>query len=815
MKGKRAQLFEAKWFSFVIALLVFAVFAFLQYQTRIPEQMEDAVLDMHYRIKMGKESHSVQAGAVLTRQDMKLSKDILILGVDTKTLSEYGKWPFPRSRHADLVNAFARLSNQANRESALFVDFFFIEPDTNPTNDALLVDAIANSKTTFLETILNAAGSASAQDSEVARQQALYDTHGRISNVKGDWKSIRVQYGIEPPLEAYARASGGYGHANYFADSDAMYRHQPMVLRSAVLQRTIRLDELSPGYSVNEAVFEHLSWEDSQGRIHDIQTPITEAYLTALRSRMEREAPLRVEDIDLDGVPEDSFHVISFYKDEFVPSITLSLALNYFHRSLQEVEVVAGSHILIPSPMVLDQASGELVPYFIQVKPDVFDADNNLVAEGERRPVPEIRIPINENGEMLINFMGPRSSPDPEGKQTFPVRSYATYASRDPGPDPASWRRTLAVTNKIIMVGAFASGLAEDEKPTPLGMMYGIELHANALNTIIMDNFIKEAPQALNLAILGALCLLIAFISSRLPSIWAFFLTMVLVLLFFWGVNRLFDSKAYWLAYAAPSFAAILTFVSVVVYRVFTEERDKRQIRETFGKYLSPKVVDQLANDPPELGGVDKELTVFFSDIRGFTTLSENMTPQELVNHLNEYLTVMTDMALDYGATLDKYMGDAIMCFWGAPIPQQDHAVLACKCALRQIDALKKLNQSWPEAKRFNIGIGLNSGIMTVGNMGSKMRMNYTLMGDNVNLGSRLEAINKEYGTSIVISENTYALVKDKFIVRELDNIRVKGKNKPVLIFELVDCLESLDPPVLGTIAKTRSAQTKKAQAKV
>ncbi|HOX92613.1 MAG TPA: CHASE2 domain-containing protein, partial [Spirochaetales bacterium] len=452
MKGKRAQLFEAKWFSFVIALLVFAVFAFLQYQTRIPEQMEDAVLDMHYRIKMGKESHSVQAGAVLTRQDMKLSKDILILGVDTKTLSEYGKWPFPRSRHADLVNAFAHLSNQANRESALFVDFFFIEPDTNPTNDALLVDAIANSKTTFLETILNAAGSASAQDSEVARQQALYDTHGRISNVKGDWKSIRVQYGIEPPLEAYARASGGYGHANYFADSDAMYRRQPMVLRSAVLQRTIRLDELSPGYSVNAAVFEHLSWEDSQGRIHDIQTPITEAYLTALRSRMEREAPLRVEDIDLDGVPEDSFHVISFYKDEFVPSITLSLALNYFHRSLQEVEVVAGSHILIPSPMVLDQASGELVPYFIQVKPDVFDADNNLVAEGERRPVPEIRIPINENGEMLINFMGPRSSPDPEGKQTFPVRSYATYASRDPGPDPASWRRTLAVTNKIIMV---------------------------------------------------------------------------------------------------------------------------------------------------------------------------------------------------------------------------------------------------------------------------------------------------------------------------------------------------------------------------
>lgn len=815
MKGKRALLFEAKWFCFVIAVLVVAVFAFLQYQTRIPDQMEDSILDLHYRIKMGRQSQAVQAGAVLTQQDLKLSQDILILGVDTKTLADYGKWPFPRARHADLVNAFARLSNQLNRESALFIDFFFIEPDSNPTNDALMVEAMSKAGNTYLETILKSAGSASALDDEVRRQSALYETHGRITNVKGDWKAMRVQYGIESPLEAYSRASGGYGHANYYADPDAMYRRQPLILRSAVLQRTLRLEELTPGYSVNEAVFERLAWEDRLGHMHDIDTPLSQAGLEELRARMEKEAPARVEDVDLDGVPEDSFFVINFYKDEFVPAITLSLALNYFHRSLEEVEVVAGSHILIPSPMVLDAESGELTPYSIQVRPDKFDADNNLIEEGERRPIPEIRIPINEYGDMLINFMGPRSSSDPEGHQTFPVRSYSTYAARDPGPDPALWRRTLAVANKVIMVGAFASGLADDEKPTPLGMMYGIELHANALNTILMDNFISEAPRSLNLAVLALLCLIVAFYSSRLPSIWAFFLTMVLALLFFWGVNRAFDDRAYLLAFATPSLAAILTFISVVVYRVFTEERDKRQIRETFGKYLSPKVVDQLANDPPELGGVDKELTVFFSDIRGFTTLSENMTPQELVNHLNEYLTMMTDMALDYGATLDKYMGDAIMCFWGAPIPQKEHAALACKCALRQIEALKKLNQSWPEAKRFNIGIGLNSGIMTVGNMGSKLRMNYTLMGDNVNLGSRLEAINKEYGTSIVISENTYALVKDRFIVRELDNIRVKGKNKPVLIYELVDCLESLDPPALGPVKKEPAGKRAKAGAQI
>jgi adenylate cyclase len=195
------------------------------------------------------------------------------------------------------------------------------------------------------------------------------------------------------------------------------------------------------------------------------------------------------------------------------------------------------------------------------------------------------------------------------------------------------------------------------------------------------------------------------------------------------------------------------------------------------------------------LGGVDKELTVFFSDIRGFTTLSESLSPQELVNHLNLYLTAMTDLILEYKGTLDKYVGDEIMCFWGAPVPEEDHALLACKCAVKQIETLNKMNEQWPPEKRLSIGIGLNTGIMTVGNMGSIGRMNYTLMGDNVNLGARLEGTNKQYYTTIIMSESTYAQVRDKVIARELDNIRVKGKNKPVLIYELIDVKEGLEPP--------------------
>jgi adenylate cyclase len=214
-------------------------------------------------------------------------------------------------------------------------------------------------------------------------------------------------------------------------------------------------------------------------------------------------------------------------------------------------------------------------------------------------------------------------------------------------------------------------------------------------------------------------------------------------------------------------------------------------------------VVEELLETPPELGGVDKELTVLFSDVRGFTSLSESMTPQELLNHLNLYLTAMTDTIFEYTGTLDKYVGDEIMCFWGAPKQQPDHALLACKCALRQIQVLNELNASWPPERQIDIGIGLNSGIMTVGNVGSQGRMNYTLMGDSVNLGARLEGTNKQYYdpvkaphySRIIISEFTYEHVRDKVIARELDNIRVKGKNKPVFIYELIDVRDGLEPP--------------------
>lgn len=794
MPKKRRALFETRNFSFFIGLAVIAIFASLYLFTNIVQNIEGSVLDLHFRLKTGKEYKAIQEGAVLTQRDSKISDDILIVGIDQKTLAEYGRWPFSRLRHAQLINAFSRIKNQDNRENSLFMDIFFVEDDSVHENDEALFQAVADSGRVFLETVLSPYGSADTEDPLSKRQDILYEGWGKLKNIKGNYKKIPAFYGFEPPLEDLGKTVKGYGHANFLSDADMVYRRQPLVLRSSVLLDTIRLDELYPGYTVDELNFERLAWQDDKGDFHDIEVPLSEASIEKLTNKMNSEAPLKVEDLDGDGIPEPGYHIVRRYIDSFVPSITLSLALNYFHKTLDDIEVLVGSHILIPSPKVLDTETGELLPYSIETVPPEYDMDGNLVKEGKYRSLPEIRIPINENGQMLVNFMGYRSSPTAEGIQTFPVRSFSAYANRDPGADMDKWRPSLAVQNKILMVGAFASGVAEDEKPTPLGIMYGIEIHANALNTILMDNFIHQVPEWLDLLLLLAIILLVVLVSSRLPAIFGFFISLVLCVVYFFAVNYIFDSKAYLITYSMPAIATIFTFISIVVYRVFTEERDKRQIRETFGKYLSPKVVDQLASNPPELGGVDKELTVFFSDIRGFTSLSETMSPQELVNHLNIYLSAMTDLTIEYSGTLDKYIGDAIMCFWGAPLPLVNHAELACKCALRQMQVLDDLNQNWPETKRIKIGIGINSGIMTVGNMGSKQRMNYTLMGDNVNLCSRLEATNKEYGTGIIISEYTYAYVKDKFVVRELDNIRVKGKNKPVLIYELVDCLETLEP---------------------
>lgn len=239
-----------------------------------------------------------------------------------------------------------------------------------------------------------------------------------------------------------------------------------------------------------------------------------------------------------------------------------------------------------------------------------------------------------------------------------------------------------------------------------------------------------------------------------------------------------------------PVLTMMTIYLGITVYRYVTEEREKKKIRGAFQYYLTASVINEILKDPSKLklGGDKKQLSVMFSDIRGFTGISEKLTPEELVRLLNEYLTAMTDVVFKYDGLLDKYIGDAIMAVFGAPLDQPDHALRACRTALEMMSELKRLREKWAAEGRpdVNIGVGVNTGDMVVGNMGSEMRFDYTVIGDSVNLASRLEGTNKEYGTNIIISEFTYESIRNELFCRELDAVRVKGKKLPVRIYELL-----------------------------
>lgn len=276
----------------------------------------------------------------------------------------------------------------------------------------------------------------------------------------------------------------------------------------------------------------------------------------------------------------------------------------------------------------------------------------------------------------------------------------------------------------------------------------------------------------------------------RTRALQSFFLSFAILALYITMNLFLFHRYSLWLDVVYPALAVLTVYVGVTAYKYVTEEREKKKVRDAFQFYLTSSVINEMLKDPAKLklGGEKKELSVLFSDIRGFTTISEGMAPEMLVQLLNEYLTAMTGVVFRYNGLLDKYMGDAIMAVFGAPLDQPDHAVRACRTALSMMEELRKFRGKWKAEGRpvLDIGIGINSGEMVVGNMGSEMRFDYTVMGDSVNLGSRLEGINKEYGTHIIVSEYTYGQIKDHFVCRELDSVRVKGKQFAVRIYELI-----------------------------
>jgi adenylate cyclase len=384
------------------------------------------------------------------------------------------------------------------------------------------------------------------------------------------------------------------------------------------------------------------------------------------------------------------------------------------------------------------------------------------------------RIPIDEFGRMLINYRGPNN--------TFPLYPVADILD---GLVPAE-----KLKDKVVLIGATAIGIY-DLRVTPFSPnMAGIEKHASVVDNILHEDFIyRTALMDVPLVFLFAIILGIAI--PRLGAKAGAALFLLLFASYAGAVYYLFAGKGIWFNLVYPASALFFGYTSQTAYRFFTEERRARDIRKMFSSYVSKRIVDELIRDPSKakLGGDRKEITVLFSDIRGFTSFSEKHQPEEVVSLLNEYLGAMTDIVFEYEGTLDKFVGDAIMVLWGAPIGQPDHAERACRCALAMIEKLKKLQAKWAAEGRYviDIGIGINTGDMVVGNMGAAgKKMDYTVIGDNVNLGARLEGLTRQYNNHIIISEYTYAKVKDVVVANELGAVTVKGKQFPVVVYDLV-----------------------------
>lgn len=430
-----------------------------------------------------------------------------------------------------------------------------------------------------------------------------------------------------------------------------------------------------------------------------------------------------------------------------------------------------------------------LRPGDIRLDADGLHFGDRLIPLMEVQPVYEKRI---QTRHMLVNYRGPAYA-DRERKTT----TYRSYRFCDlfeselqieggerPRIDPQVFR------DKIIFIGTTAAGL-HDLFQTPYGSegkMPGMQIHASVVDNIINRSFLRPAHPSWSIALLAVSTLLVGLLGVHLGFWWALLASLVIGCSGA-GAAALSFSKGIWLPCVPTVVGLLIAQFSSVAYKYFVEDKAKRQVKALFSRYVSPAVVKELVEDPSKarLGGQRRAMTVLFSDIRGFTTFSEAGKPEDVIKQLNEYFSRMVELLFQHKGTLDKFVGDMIMGLFNAPAFDPDHPDHAVQMALAMLRELRVLNERWRNEGRpnFDIGVGINTGDMIVGNVGSEKTLSYTVIGDNVNLGSRLESLNKQFKSHIIISESTRSRLKGSYFIRPLGSVKVKGKTQEVSIFEV------------------------------
>ena len=470
-------------------------------------------------------------------------------------------------------------------------------------------------------------------------------------------------------------------------------------------------------------------------------------------------------------------------KDEYNDLIPKAVGYTTNIPILQQSAYSSGSFNMIPDsdgvvryvPLIFSYDGGlypsltlEMLRAMLGVQIVEINYDENGVVSIK---VGDITIPTDRYGRLFVNYTG--------GKKHYKYISAVDIYKNSFNPNN--------IRGKILLFGTSAAGLL-DLRSTPLSSNFpGVEIHANVLDNIINQNFISKPSYTLgeNIVIIFLLTAILAIILTFLsPTLSILFSLLFLVGIYYGFYYELFYQRIL-LNFLYPFLAVIVTIFYIFFHKLFVESKQKEYIKQKFAQKVSPAVVEELLKEDVDLSAKEMEVTIFFSDIRSFTTISENFeSASKLLEYLNSYLSFMTDIVLQYKGTIDKYIGDAIMAYWNAPIKQKNHADLCVSSAIKQVESLTELNKKL--SPPIQIGIGINTGIATVGEVGSHDRSDFTIIGDSVNLASRLEGLTKAYGAKIIISESTKVQLHDKYKIRELDSVKVKGKDRAIKIYEVL-----------------------------
>jgi len=738
---------------------------------------------------------------------------VALIAIDDDSIREVGRWPWDRDVMAKITQNLSTLG-----ASSIGFDVIFSEPDkSSPTADTAMAGAVEKNADKL---VLGA-----FSENQTAEYRAFQDycvTEAFLANGGDQMIKLNPTVAIDDSEDSYDTLKWNKLFSVIFPN--VKNKTEIQYLESMKKKSADELTQYQKNYLASiqaKSLYDYCkTWltEDDPFKIADFP-PLKKIYTDIFSESSDLKA-LSVEDavekfkkdIPYDLIPQNvewtanipSFQNAAMYTASFnatqdadgyvrryplfyrsgnklgtsyIPSLSLQTFLSA-KKYRAEVKLEKGR---------VDKKSKSVISFKIfdtQVDPE------RLVTE----------LPVDPMGRLMVNYYG--------RQMTLPYVSAKELLSDEPtmkvhysvkNKESNNLQITEETVNKSeyfkdrsVIIGATAEAVY-DLRSTPLEPNYpGPEIHLTMLANLIDNNVIKKIDKETTY-----LPILVLVLGVILSLVWAHFGAMISFLIFLGLSGIIFSADYYLFSHKNTLSTAVLLLTEVFVlygwttiYKYFTEEKKKKELKSTFSKYVSPAVVDEILKQPEnlKLGGRKQRMSVFFSDVRGFTTISEKLPPVELAKLLNDYLTPMTELVFQNKGTLDKYMGDAIMAFFGAPIFFDDHASHACRCALVSLETLAELQREFA-AKNLpviDIGIGINTGEMSVGNMGSNIVQSYTVMGDSVNLASRLEGINKEYGTRIIISEFTYNDVKEKFTCREVDWVRVKGKTEPIRIYELI-----------------------------